>query len=242
MAEAVTMEAVLASYGPATVRKPSRIAAFGIKAMTRSWTTIPHVTHHDLIATDALDAARVRLGEGRAAGRPSPVPFLIGAAARALRRAPRCNAAFDPESGTIVERGYAHIGMAVDTGDGIVIAVIRDADAKSVTEIADESDALAAKARGKGLALAEMSGGSFTVSSLGTLGGTGFTPIVNAPEAAILGVSRMVEVPKRGPGDAIRWSKMLPVSLSYDHRVLNGADAGRFLAYFQEELDALCAG
>lgn len=239
MTDAGSLQEVLASYGPVEARKLSRIEAFGVKAMSRSWTSVPHVTHHDRMDVSRIEAARARLNADGRERRLSPVPFLVKAVAAALRRSPRCNAAYDADNGIIIQRGYVSIGIAVDTPAGLVIGVVRDADGKSVTEIAAEADTLAAKARGKGLSLSEMSGSGFTVSSLGGLGGTGFTPIVNAPEAAILGVSRLEEVPRRGPDDAIEWRPMLPVSLSYDHRVLNGADAGRFLQHLQEELDRL---
>lgn len=239
MTQAATLHEMLASFGPVEVRKPSRVEAFGIKAMTRSWTTVPHVTHHDRLDMTRIERTRAALNAHARARRLSPVPFLMKAAAAALRRSPRANAAFDAEAGVVLLRGYVSIGVAVDTPGGLVVGVVRDCDGKTVAEIAAEADALAAKARDKGLSLSEMSGSGFTISSLGALGGTGFTPIVNAPEAAILGVSRMQETPRRGPDDAIAWTPMLPVSLSYDHRVLNGADAGRFLQQLQEELDAL---
>jgi pyruvate dehydrogenase E2 component (dihydrolipoamide acetyltransferase) len=141
----------------------------------------------------------------------------------------------------VILRKYVNLGMAIDTPAGLVVGVVRDADKLSVDEISDQVKALGEKARTKGLSMNEMSGGTFTVSSLGSLGGDGFTPIINAPEVAILGVSRLVETPRRADDGGVEWRSLIPVSLSYDHRVVNGADAGRFMQALQDQIDALAA-
>jgi pyruvate dehydrogenase E2 component (dihydrolipoamide acetyltransferase) len=135
-----------------------------------------------------------------------------------------------------------NMGLAIDTPAGLLVGVVRGCDALSIDEIARASKALSEKARAKGLTLSEMSGAGFTISSLGALGGYGFTPIINGPEVAILGVGRMLEEPRRASGDAVAWRNMLPVALSYDHRALNGADAGRFMQTLQSEIDRLASG
>lgn len=231
---------VLASYGDTEVVRLTRVQQFTVKAMSANWAAIPHVTHHDLLDVTAMETARARLNTGRdASERLSPLPFLIKASAAVLGRMERFNAAMDEGGDQILIRRYVNVGFAVDTPGGLVVPVIRGCDSASLDEISLAAKTLAEKARSRGLTLGEMSGGCFTISSLGSLGGTGFTPIINAPEVAILGVSRMVETPSRGAEGQVVWRSKLPMSLSYDHRVNNGADAGRFLAALQEELDAI---
>jgi pyruvate dehydrogenase E2 component (dihydrolipoamide acetyltransferase) len=231
---------ILSQYGPIESLALPRIQLLTARAMVRNWTTIPHVAHHDLIDVTHLEARRKTMNEMRPADeRLSPMPFLIKSIASVLARLPRFNAALDEGGTNLIMRKYFHIGFAVDTPSGLLVAVIRDCDHKAVEQISDESRTLADKARTRGLALAEMSGSGFTVSSLGALGGTGFTPIINASEVAILGVSRLTQVPFRGQDGKLDWRMMMPVTLCYDHRVINGADAGRFLAALQEEIEAL---
>ena len=158
----------------------------------------------------------------------TPLPFLLMAVARELREHPRFNASLAPGGADLVLKQYCHVGIAVDTPQGLVVPVIRDVDRKSVWELAAEARELAAKARSRKLKLEEMQGGCFTISSLGSIGGEGFTPIVNAPEVAILGVSKLAVRPVWN-GREFLPRKTLPLSLSYDHRVINGADAGNFL-------------
>jgi pyruvate dehydrogenase E2 component (dihydrolipoamide acetyltransferase) len=233
----------LASFGEVESQPLSRIQAFTAKAMSRNWSTIPHVTHIDHIDVTALEAARKAANQGREAERKlTPVPYLMKAVAGVLGEMPRFNASLDEAGAAIVLRKYVNLGMAIDTPAGLVVGVIKGADKLSVDEISDQSKALGEKARTKGLALPEMSGGTFTVSSLGALGGVGFTPIINAPEVAILGVSRMVETPRRAADGGVEWRSAIPVSLSYDHRVVNGADAGRFMQALQAQVDKLSAG
>jgi pyruvate dehydrogenase E2 component (dihydrolipoamide acetyltransferase) len=240
---APTLEEVLGAYGEVETQALGRIQAFTAKAMTRSWTTIPHVFHHDRIDVTALEATRQQSNEERpAGGRLTPLPYLLKAVAGVLRRLPRFNAALDEAKRQIILRRYCNLGIAIDTQAGLVVGVIRACDRLSLEELGAEAKALSEQARGKGLSLAQMSGGCFTLSSLGPLGGDGFTPIINAPEVAILGISRVDETPTRGADGGIEWRKLLPVTLSYDHRVVNGADAGRFMHALQAEVDALAGG
>lgn len=229
---------ILGSFGPVEAQPLSRIQALTAKAMSRNWTTIPHVTHFDDLDLTELEAARERGNQTREA-KLSPTPFLVKAVAGALLRQPRFNAAFDAAENRLVVRKYVNIGLAIDTPNGLVVGVIRDCDQKSVDQIGAEGAALADKARTKGLALQDMSGGGFTVSALGPLGGTGFTPIINAPEVAILGVSRIRPAPTPAADGGVSWRSVAPVALSYDHRAINGADAGRFMKALQAEVLAL---
>ena len=158
----------------------------------------------------------------------TPMPFILKACAVALAAHPKLKSSLANNGTELVYKGYCHIGMAVDTPAGLVVPVLRDVDKKGVWDIADEMQELAARARDKKLTPAQMQGGVFTISSLGGIGGEGFTPIVNAPEVAILGVSR-AEVKPVWDGQDFQPRKVLPLSLSYDHRVINGGDAGRFL-------------
>ena len=198
--------------------------------MHRSWLNVPHVTQWDDADITELEAFRASLkGEAEKRGtRLTPVPFLLKACAIALRDNPKFNASLSADGENLVYKHYFHIGMAVDTPAGLVVPVIRDVDQKSLWELAEEVIDLAARARDRKLKPQEMQGGCFSISSLGSIGGRGFTPIVNAPEVGILGVSRAAVQPV-WDGQAFQPRTMLPLALSYDHRVVNGADAGRFL-------------
>lgn len=231
---------ILGSFGEVEEMPLSRIQAATVRAMTRNWTTIPHVTHMDMLDVTELEAAR-NAHNRTAPSKLTPTPYLMKAVASVLVKLPQFNRSFDASTNTLVQRKYVHLGMAVDSPKGLVVPVIRDCDAKSVLQIAEEATALAEKARVKGLTLSEMSGGCFTVSALGPLGGTGFTPIINAPEVAILGISRMTETAARRADGEIDWRKSLPVALSYDHRAINGADAGRFMDALKQEIGALAS-
>lgn len=212
-------------------RNQKLVASF----LSRNWAQIPHVTHHDEACADALEAFRRELAAGGV--KLSPLPFLIKAAARALAAFPRFNASLSPDGNALVMKRYVHIGVAVETPNGLMVPVIRDCDRKSVAEIAAELADKTARARAKGLPMAEMSGGCFSVSSLGAIGGTAFTPIINAPEVAILGVTRTIERLALADGKVVATLAM-PLSLSYDHRVINGADAARFVRFIAEQLAA----
>lgn len=217
-------------------RKPlSRIQKFVAAFLGRNWVTIPHVTHNDDADITALEARRKALAaEGGA--KLTPVPLLVKAMADALAAFPQFNTSLEPASGELIQKKYVHIGVAVDTPSGLLVPVIRDCDRKSAAEIATEILALSDKARTKGLSMAEMSGGCITLTSLGHIGGTSFTPIVNAPEVAILGITRARPVPVPGEDGGVVWRQILPLSLSYDHRVINGADAARFCRFIADRL------
>ena len=197
--------------------------------MQRSWLNVPHVTQFDDADITDLEAFRKSMKEEaeQRGTRLTPMPFLLKACATALRDNPKFNASVTADGENLVYKHYVHIGMAVDTPVGLMVPVIRDVDRKSIWELAEEVVELAEKARERKLKPAEMQGGCFTISSLGNIGGNGFSPIVNTPEVGILGVSRAAVKPV-WDGKAFQPRTLLPLSLSYDHRVINGGDAGRF--------------
>ncbi len=218
-----------ASFGPVTVEPLSRIQKISGPRLHASWVNIPHVTQFDEADITAMEARRAKL-KGAAAERGlrlTPLAFIIRACARALLQFPVVNASLHEDGESLVMKQYCHIGFAADTPNGLMVPVIRDADKKDVYELAEELAALSARARDGKLSAKEMQGGTFTVSSLGGIGGTAFTPVINAPEVAILGVSRSAMTPVYEQG---AWLPrlMLPLSLSYDHRVIDGAAAVRF--------------
>jgi pyruvate dehydrogenase E2 component (dihydrolipoamide acetyltransferase) len=229
-------EVDFASFGAVEIKPLSRIQKLTAGFLTRNWLAIPHVTHNDEADVTALEKLREEL-KGRA-GQPkiTPLACQIKAVVAALRAFPQFNASLDASGTQVVYKKYFHIGVAIDTPGGLLVAVIRDCDRKSVGEIAGEVAALSEKARSKGLSMAEMSGGCFTISSLGGIGGTSFTPIINAPEVAILGVCRSQWKPARAADGSLEWRLMMPLSLSYDHRLINGADAARFVRHLAESL------
>ena len=220
-----------AEFGEIEVKPISRIQKLTGGFLSRNWLTIPHVTHHDDADITLLESYRKARNDASSEVKLTPLVFLIKAVVRALQAFPQFNASLDGEGKHLVLKKYFHIGVAVDTRFGLLVPVLRDCDKKTVEQLAVELAAISQKAREKGLSMAEMSGGCFTISSLGGFGGTGFTPIVNAPEVAILGVTktRLAAAPAQDGG--VSWRKMLPLSLSYDHRVINGADAARFAAF-----------
>ena len=222
-------------FGETETVKLTRIQSLVGSFLGRNWVAIPHVTHHDdADITDLEQRRQARNAEGGV--KLTIVPLLVRALAAALAAFPQFNASLDPESGSLVRKKYVHVGVAVDTPGGLLVPVIRDCDRKSLDEIAANIVALSDKARTKGLSYQEMAGGCITLTSLGHIGGTAFTPIVNAPELAILGVTRARPVATPGPNGEVVWRQMLPLSLSYDHRVINGADAARFCRFIAERL------
>lgn len=224
-------------FGEVEVVPLGKIQRYVAANLGRNWVAIPHVTHNDDADVTQLEERRkARNAEG--GSKLTPVPLLVKSMADALRAFPQFNASLDPANGTLTLKKYVHIGVAVDTPNGLLVPIIRDCDRKSVTQIADEITAMSEKARSKGLSMAEMSGGCMTLTSLGHIGGTSFTPIVNAPEVAILGVTRARPVPVPASDGGLAWRQMLPLSLSYDHRVINGADAARFCRFIAERLAA----
>ena len=224
-------------FGEVETMPLSRIRAAGAQNLHRSWLNLPHVTQHDEMDVTELEARRATL-KTEAAERGialSPLPFLIKACCLALKEFPTFNASLDGTGAHFILKRYCHIGIAVDTEQGLLVPVVKNADAKDIWDLAQATADLADKARSQGLAMHELQGGSFSISSLGAIGGTGFTPIINAPEVAILGVGRLATKPA-WDGNGFVPRKMLPLSLSFDHRAINGAEAGRFLAYLAELL------
>jgi pyruvate dehydrogenase E2 component (dihydrolipoamide acetyltransferase) len=221
-----------AKFGPVETKPLSRIKRISGPRLHASWVNIPHVTHCDDADVTELDAFRKSLDDDAKADKKAPyrvslLPLLMKASVSALKTFPIFNSSLTPAKDALIIKNYWHIGVAVDTPDGLVVAVVRDVDRKGVNELARELGALSGKAREGKLSPAEMQGASFTISSLGGIGGTAFTPIVNAPEVAILGVVRSKVAPV-WDGKAFVPRLMLPLCLSYDHRVIDGAAAARF--------------
>ena len=225
-----------AKFGAIEALPLSRIKKLSGANLARNWAMIPHVTQNDDADITEMEAFRKKLGETHKDVKVTPLVFLIKAVVAALRKYPTFNASLDGDN--LVLKKYFHVGIAVDTPEGLVVPVIRDADRKGLLELSHELAGLSQKARDKKLGPAEMAGGCFSISSLGGIGGTGFTPIINAPEVAILGVSRSATKPVWN-GKEFAPRLMLPLSLSYDHRVIDGAAAARFTAYLAQVLGDL---
>ena len=222
-----------AKFGPVETVPLSRIKRISGPRLHASWVNVPHVTHSDEADITELEAFRKALDDAAKADKTAPyrvslLPLLMKASVATLKAFPAFNSALAPAKDALIYRHYWHIGVAVDTPDGLVVAVVKDVDKKGVVELARELGALSAKAREGKLAPTEMQGATFTISSLGGIGGTAFTPIVNAPEVAILGVVRARMAPL-WDGQAFQPRLMLPLCLSYDHRVIDGAAAARFM-------------
>ena len=224
-------EVDFSAFGEVEVTERSKLDKLTAANMQRSWLNVPHVTQFDEADITELEAFRASLkAEAEQRGtRLTPMPFLLKACAVALRDNPKFCTSLASAGEQLVYKKYLHIGMAVDTPAGLVVPVIRDVDQKTIWQLAEEVLSLSAKARERKLTPGQMQGGCFTISSLGNIGGNGFTPIVNAPEVGILGVSRASMRPV-WDGQAFVPRKMLPLALSYDHRVINGGDGGRFFA------------
>ena len=218
-----------AKWGPTELAPLNRVRRVASANLHRSWVTVPHVTQHDDADVTELEAFR-EANKQEAAARGAKLtflPFLVKACAKALQEFPHFNASLDHTGENLILKRYYHIGVAVDTEHGLVVPVVRDADRKGLFELAAELQDLSGRARDRKLRPEHLQGGTFSISSLGGIGGTSFTPIVNHPEVAILGVSRMAWKPVWRDGAFVpRLS--LPLSLSYDHRVIDGADAARF--------------
>ncbi len=218
-----------AAFGPIERKPLPRIKKIAGPRLHASWINLPHVTQFDEADITELEETRGKLKE-EAAGRGiklTPLAFVMRACVKALQEMPQFNTSLDAGGTELVHKQYLHLGFAADTPNGLVVPVVRDADRKDVYELARELASLSEKARAGKLSAAEMQGGCFTISSLGGIGGTAFTPIINAPEVAILGVSRSALKPVWSDGAFVP-RLMLPLSLSYDHRVIDGADAARF--------------
>ena len=217
------------AFGPVEIEPLSKMGKLTAANMQRSWLNVPHVTQFDDADITDLEAFRADMkAEGEKRGvKLTPLPFLLKACAVALRDNPKFRASLTGDGQSLVYKQYTHIGMAVDTPAGLLVPVLRDVDKKTIWELAAEVVEIAGKARDRKLTPAQMQGGCFTISSLGNIGGTGFTPIVNAPEVGILGVSK-ASIQPVWDGAEFQPRKLLPLALSYDHRVINGGDAGRF--------------
>ncbi|MCW8869512.1 MAG: 2-oxo acid dehydrogenase subunit E2, partial [Proteobacteria bacterium] len=219
-------------FGEIETQALSRIQKISGKYLHRNWVRIPHVTQYDEADITELEAFRQEnKQDAKDMGfNLTPLAFMVKALAKALKKFPKFNSSLDINGENLIYKKYFHIGIAVDTPDGLVVPVIRDCDKKEVFEIAKEMAEISQRARDGKLSPDDMKGGSMSISSLGGIGGTAFTPIINAPEVAILGLSRSQMKPQWN-GQEFEPKLMLPLSLSYDHRVIDGADAARFIVY-----------
>jgi len=224
-----------AKFGEIEEKPLTRIQKISGANLARNWAMIPHVTQHEDADITEMEAFRKQLGAENKDLKISPLVFQIKAVVAALKAFPQFNASLDESGEKLILKKYFHIGIAVDTPDGLVVPVIRDCDQKGLLDLARDLAEISKKARDKKLGPAEMSGGCFSISSLGGIGGTYFTPIVNAPEVAILGVSKSVTKPVWN-GKEFAPRLVLPLSLSYDHRVIDGALAARFASFLANQL------
>ncbi len=226
-----------AAFGPIEIQPLSRIQRISGPRLLASWVNVPHVTQFDEADITELEALRARLKDAAAERgiKLTPLAFIVRACVKALQAFPTFNASLDPSGANLVLKKYMHIGFAADTPNGLVVPVLREVDCKDVYEVARQLGELSGAARAGKLAAAQMQGGCFTISSLGGIGGTAFTPIINAPEVAILGVSRSAHKPVYLDGQFVP-RLMLPLSLSYDHRVIDGAAAARFTSFLAKTL------
>lgn len=226
-----------AKFGAIESKPLSRIQKISGANLHRNWVTIPHVTQFDEADISEMEAFRKQIGAEYAKQniKITPLAFMIKAAAIALQQFPTFNASLDASGENLVLKKYFHIGVAVDTPNGLMVPVIRDVDQKGIAQLAKELGEISAKARDLKITAADMQGGCFSISSLGGIGGTAFTPIINAPEVAILGVSKASMKPVYQDGEFVP-RLMLPLSLSYDHRVIDGAAAARFTTYLAQVL------
>ncbi len=228
----------MSKWGPVQREKMSNVRRATARAMGQSWSAIPMVTQFDKGDITELEQLRAQYGKRAeaAGGKLTPTAIILKVVAAALKRFPQFNASIDMANEEIVTKQYVHVGVAVDTDRGLLVPVLRDVDQKNVIQLAVELSQIAQKARDRKLGLEDMQGGCFTISNLGGIGGTGFTPLVNGPEVAILGVSRGSTEPVWVDG---QWQPrlMLPLSLTYDHRLIDGADGARFLRWVCEALE-----
>lgn len=224
-------------FGPTETKPLNKIKRLTGTNLHRNWVTVPHVTQFGQADITELEAFRdqQKAAAEKQGVKLTPLVFIMKAVVAALKAYPQFNASLDPTGEQLILKQYFNIGVAVDTPNGLVVPVIRDVDKKSLFALAKELAQISAKAREKGLSVADMQGGCFTISSLGGIGGTAFTPIVNAPEVAILGVSKASMQPVYQK-DTFVPRLMLPLSLSYDHRVIDGADGARFMVHLVEHL------
>nr|WP_319520766.1 2-oxo acid dehydrogenase subunit E2 [uncultured Sphaerochaeta sp.] len=221
-------------YGEIERKKLTRIQKISGPHLQKSWQIIPHVTQYDEADVTELEALRRTIKEEMKRSEDpvsiSILPFIVKAVVAALKKFPEMNASFDEDSGELILKHYYHIGIAVDTPEGLIVPVLKDADKKSVTEIARDLASISQRARDRKLKPEDLAGGSFSISSLGGIGGTGFTPLINPPQVAILGVSRLAKKPVWN-GKEFTPRDVLPFSVAYDHRVIDGAAGVRFTTY-----------
>ena len=231
-------EVDFARWGRVETQPLSRIQKISGRHLHRAWLNIPHVTHHDEADITELEDFRKTLKNESAYAevRITLLSFVIKALASAMKTFPLINASLSPDGENLILKHYFHIGVAVDTENGLVVPVLRDVDTKGILELASELDDLSARARGGKLKPEEMRGGCISISSLGGIGGTAFTPIVNSPEVAILGITR-AQIKPRWDGSNFQPRLMLPLDLSYDHRVIDGAEAARVTAFIVSALE-----
>lgn len=222
-------DADFAEFGEVQIAPLSKIQQLTGAFLGRNWVTIPHVTHHDEVDVTDAETRRAAWNAENPGAKITPVALIVLGIARALAEYPKFNSSLGADGKTIVQKQYVNIGVAVDTPKGLMVPVLKGVDSKTLVDVARELSTTAERARTKGLPMAEMSGGSMTLSSLGHIGGTAFTPIINAPEVAVLGALAIQWRPAPAADGGIAWRRMLPLSLSYDHRVINGADAARFV-------------
>lgn len=224
-------------FGAVETKPLSRIRKLSGGFLHRNWVSIPHVTQHDEVDITDLEAFRKSLADEaqRRGARLTLLGFLLKASVAALRAFPEFNASLSPDGESLILKQYFHIGVAVDTPNGLVVPVLRDIDKKGLFEIAQELAAVSERMRGGKIAPTDLQGGCFSISSLGGIGGTQFTPIINAPEVGILGVGRAAMKPV-WDGKAFQPRLMLPLSLSYDHRVIDGAQGARFVSHLTQTL------
>jgi pyruvate dehydrogenase E2 component (dihydrolipoamide acetyltransferase) len=224
-------------FGPIEANPLSRIKKISGANLHRNWVAIPHVTQNDEVDITEMEAFRKQTADElqKQGVKLTPLAFMIKACVAALKRFPAFNASLSPDGESLILKQYYHIGVAVDTPNGLVVPVIRDADKKGAVALAKELAEVSQRMRDGKISPADMQGGTFSISSLGGIGGTHFTPIINAPEVAILGVSRSSMKPVWKDGQFVP-RLMLPISLSYDHRVIDGAEGARFITYLNSAL------
>ncbi len=230
-----------AKFGEVETQALSKIKKISGANLHRNWVSIPHITQFDEADITEMEAYRQAQKDVAAAQgvKLTPLVFIMKAVVAALKALPNFNASLDVSGENLILKKYFHIGVAVDTPNGLVVPVIRNVDQKSIVELAQELSAISTKAREKGLSIAEMQGSCFTITSLGGIGGTAFTPIINAPDVAILGLSRSQMKPVYQKDGSFQPRLMLPLSLSYDHRVIDGADGARFVVQLAKSLSEI---
>lgn len=229
-------------FGKITTEPLTKIRKLIAKNVTASWTHVPHVTHHDEVDVSVIEALRQQLNAAQSTDSSAAVgdsvhftllPFILKATIEALKAFPEFNASLGENGETLILKHYYHIGIAVDTPNGLIVPVIKNADSLTLEGLAIAVTDLSKRTRGGKLTFADTEGGSFSVTSLGPTGGTGFTPIIKVPEVAILGVSREIDKVVARDGEAVI-RPMLPLSLSYDHRAIDGAMAARFMTHLRQ--------